>query len=342
MLAAILVFGILIFSHELGHYLAARWAGVTVLEFSIGMGPAIYRWEKEGTDYSLRLLPIGGYVRMEGEEGDPFGDSSPRPVITRSFREVSVGKRAVIVSAGAAMNLLLAFLIMIGLVTSFRAVGSTTVARFEENSLSAQTGLEAGDQILEINGRRIRITIDTVYALYHSGGAPCEVTVLRNGERQVLRKVSFPLDESGVPRLDFYFQRAPFHPGTILHEALFRCITLTREIYSSLGEIFTGGLSIRDLSGPVGTTKVISEVSRQGLASLANFVVFMSINLGIINLLPIPSLDGGRLFLLLIEKLRGRPLPAEVEGGVNLIGFALLMLLVMLVTWQDIKTLLAR
>ncbi len=340
LIAAILIFGILIFSHELGHFLAARWAGVTVLEFSIGMGPALLKWKKGETDYSLRLLPIGGYVRMDGEEGEPSALEPSTSRKTVSFREVSVGRRIVVVVAGAFMNLLLALLVMVALVASSEAIGSTTVAEYQEGSLSSSTGLQIDDTILEINGRRIRISSDVAYALIHSGGEPCEVVVLRDGQTVTLSGVRFPIDEqTGTAVMDFYVYRAPFTVAGVLHEAFFRCVTMMREIYWSIGGMFTGEVSINDLSGPVGTTQAISEISKQGMAALTYFTVFISINLGIVNLLPIPALDGGRLLLLVIEKLRKKPIPAELEGSINLVGFALLMMLVIFVTWREVGAL---
>ena len=251
-----------------------------------------------------------------------------------------MGRRAVVVVAGAAMNLLLALLVMVGLVASTGVVGTTTVADYQEDNLSAACGLEVGDNIVKINNRRIHIGTDVVYALIHSEGKPCDVVVQREGRSVRLQNVVFPLDETGSYYVvDFFCYRAPFNPLTVFHEAFFRCITMRREIYWSLGGMFTGEVSIRDLSGPVGTTQAISQVSKQGVAALTYFAVFISINLGIVNLLPIPALDGGRLFLLLLEKLRGKPIPAEVEGSINFIGFALLMLLVVFVTYRDIRAL---
>ena len=313
---------------------------MTVLEFSIGMGPALWKWKKGETDYSLRLLPIGGFVRMDGEEGEPSALDPAAPRRTVSFREVSVGRRAVVVVAGAVMNLLLALLVMVALVTSTGVIGSTTVADYQEGNLSAQSGLQAGDTILKIDNRRIHISTDVVYALIHGAGEPCEVLVERDGSTVQLSNVTFPMDETdSYYVVDFYFYRAPFNPLTIVHEAFFRCVTMMREVYWSLGGMFTGEVSLSDLSGPVGTTQAISQVSKQGMGALTYFAVFISINLGIVNLLPIPALDGGRLFLLLLEKLRGKPIPAEVEGSINFIGFALLMLLVIFVTYRDIRAL---
>ena len=194
--------------------------------------------------------------------------------------------------------------------------------------------------ILEINGRRIRISSDVAYALIHSGGEPCEVVVLRDGQTVTLSGVRFPIDEqTGTAVMDFYVYRAPFTVAGVLHEAFFRCVTMMREIYWSIGGMFTGEVSINDLSGPVGTTQAISEISKQGMAALTYFTVFISINLGIVNLLPIPALDGGRLLLLVIEKLRKKPIPAELEGSINLVGFALLMMLVIFVTWREVGAL---
>jgi len=165
--------------------------------------------------------------------------------------------------------------------------------------------------------------------------------VERDGTPLTIEEVSFPVGSNGAFELDFLFLRDSFTPLTVLHEGFFRCLTIMREVYWSLGGMFTGEVSMNDLSGPVGTTQAISQVSQQGFGALVYFAVFISINLGVVNLLPFPALDGGRLVLLILEKLRGRPLSPELEGSINAIGFLLLMGLVMMVTFKDVRMLFA-
>ena len=354
MIPAIILFGILILTHELGHYLAARWAGITVLEFSIGMGPTLYAWESGGTRYSLRLLPIGGFVKMEGEDPDPQQESSvptwyepqtdamapaDKPErSTKRFNEVPIGRRAIVLAAGAIMNLLCALIAMVVLVASDGVIASTTVDAYREENISAAYGLLPGDTIVKVNGRRIHISSDLVYTLLDAGEEPVELTVRRGGQTVLLQGVRFPTD-SGQQLPDFYCTRAPFNPLTIVREAFFRCTTIMREVYGAFAGMLTGKVSVDDLSGPVGTTQVISQAAGMGLWQLTYLAIFISINLGIFNLLPFPALDGGRLLFLLIEKLRGKPIRPEIEGMLNLAGFALLMLLVVVVTFKDVAKL---
>ncbi|MBQ3077840.1 MAG: site-2 protease family protein [Clostridia bacterium] len=347
MIQAIVIFGFLILTHELGHFIAAKWARITVLEFSIGMGPVLYQWTSGETDYSLRLLPIGGFVRMQGEDNfDEDEEALPLPPPepegekkTFAFPEVPLWKRFIVISAGAMMNFITALLVMLMLVGAQGVVGTTEVAKFDEDSLSSRSGLMVGDVITAVNGRSVHITTDVIYALLHAGDDPCTIEVERDGQKLTLSNVAFPVGSGGYYELDFLFRRGSFHPLSILHEGFFRCLTIMREVYWSLGGMFTGEVSVNDLSGPVGTTQAISQVSQQGFGALVYFAVFISINLGIVNLLPFPALDGGRLALLLLEKLRGKPLSPAVEGSINMIGMLILMALVVLVTFKDVRML---
>jgi len=335
---AIIIFGLLILVHEAGHFAAARWAGITVLEFSIGMGPALWSTERGGTRYSLRLLPIGGYVKMDGEDPDQETPPDLPPRGTRRFNEVSLGRRAVVLSAGALMNLFCALLVMLALTAGSEFLVSTQVAELRAGNVSGQAGLAPGDRILRVDGRRIHIADDIVYAILGAGEAPVTMLVERAGQRVQLEGVEFPV-QNGRFQPDFACYRLQKTLPRVLHEGLFRCVGLVREIYLSLFGMLTGQYGLEDLSGPVGATQAISEASKDGFGTLVSFAVFISINLGIFNLLPFPALDGGRLLFLLIEKLRGRALKPEVEGLFNLVGFALLMLLVAAVTFRDVANL---
>ncbi len=351
MVAAIIAFSLLIISHELGHFFAAKWAGIAVLEFSIGMGPKLFGFTKNGTAYSLRILPIGGYVRMEGEEDGMVppaeGETQREPVKTEPvqspvgcpFPEATIGKRAFTMFAGPAMNLATAFFAMTLLVITIGVIPSTTVASYKEENLSAGYGLLPGDKIVAIEGERIHISSDIIYSLMRSEGRPLDLTVVREGETIILPDIVFPTyEDQGVTYSypDFYCSRLGVNPLTVAKESIFRCYAIVREVYASVSGLIRGEIPLSQLSGPVATTQAIGEVSKQGFNSLVYFMVFISINIGIINLLPFPALDGGRLLLILIELIRGKPLKREAEGWINFAGFAALMTLVVYVTYQDI------
>ena len=362
MLSAIIAFSLLIISHELGHFFAAKWSGIAVLEFSIGMGPKIFSVTKQGTMYSLRLLPIGGYVRMDGEDdgmeipsqADSDGsrqdyneylrqadseNSSEEVAIGCAFPNAPMGKRALTMIAGSAMNLLTALFAMTLLVISGGVIPSTVVDSYKEENISAQYGLMPGDKIMKINDGKIHISSDIVYSMMRSNGKPLTFTVVRDGTTVVLPDIAFPTyEEQGMTFSypDFFCTRKSINPATIVNEVFFRCIFIVKEVYSSIGGLFSGEIPISELSGPVATTQAIGEVSKQGFESLVYFMVFISINIGIMNLLPFPALDGGRLLLILIELIRGKPLRREAEGWINFAGFAALMVLIVYVTYQDI------
>jgi len=237
------------------------------------------------------------------------------------------------------MNLLCALLVMVGIAATEDVLISTTIGGYQEGNLSAQAGLQIGDKIVRIGGRRIHISSDIVYRIFEAGPRPIDLTVEREGREVRLTGVSFPVRNGRfVP--DFACLRLPKTLPNILREGFFRCITMAREIYSALFGMATGRVPVSELSGPVGTTQAISQVARQGIGPLLYFFVFISVNLAVFNLLPFPALDGGRLIFLAIEKLRGRAVRPEVEGLLNVAGFALLMLLVLLVTYRDLLRLL--
>ncbi len=328
---ALLVFSVLIIVHELGHFLAARWAGVTVHEFAIGMGPAIYKKQGKHTLFALRALPIGGFVKMEGEDEESQESGS--------FNTKPVWERFIVLSAGALMNIVLGFVLSAVMVISAPAIASNTVAKFDEGALSATTGLQAGDTILKVNNSNINVSTDVAFTLLRTGGEPVELTVLRDGKKVVLSGVQFPSEtEQGqtYSYVDFYFLREAKTVFSVARQSFFKCISVTRAIWGSLLDLFTGQVGMDQLSGPVGTTVAIGNAAAAGWDSLLFFMIFISVNLGIVNLLPLPALDGGRLLFLLIEAVRRKPLKAEYEGYIHFAGFVLLMLLLVFVTFNDI------
>ncbi len=332
---AVLVFSFLIFIHELGHFLAAKWAGIKVNGFSLGMGPAILSFERGGTLYALRLLPIGGSCEMEGE----LDDSED----AHAFGNVHVLKRIVVVVAGALMNILLGLLLMTVITNMQSLVGTTTIAVFDEGAASEAAGLRVGDVIYAIDGYRTHIDTDIVFALVSSRTGVFDFTVLREGERITIEDIPMgspdPDAAEGSVWLDFKVYGEEKTPLNVLGYAAQRTWSLVRMVFDSVGRLITGQFALNDLAGPVGVGAAIGESASQGWESLLLMVSFITINLGVMNLLPIPALDGGRLVFLLIELVRRRPINPQYEGYVHFAGFVLLMGLILLVTFGDIQRL---
>ena len=340
-LMAILFFGVIIGLHELGHFLSAKLFGVKVNEFSLGMGPAIFKKQKGETKYALRLLPIGGYVSMEGED-DASDDE-------RAFCNKKWWKKFIIVVAGAVMNLVLGFIFVIILTSMDTLIGTTQIHSFYENATSAQYGLEAGDTIKEINGTNIYSSRDISYALQRDEDGIYDFTVERNGSKVEIPDVHFETKpgENGHNTIvfDFIIVGIEKTPLNVLSTALLDTVSTARLVWLTLFDLVTGHYGLNDLSGPVGTVSIIAETTSQAVATGAGFdtviyiMALISINIGVFNLLPIPALDGGRLFFILIEAIRKKPIPAKYEGYIHAAGFALLLLLMVIITFNDIKNL---
>lgn len=334
MAAAVFVFAIMILFHELGHYLMAKRVGIKVNEFSLGFGPLLCKWGRGETTYSLRLLPLGGYVRMAGmEPGDEHEE--------RGFNRKSVWQRMSVISAGPLMNFVLALFLF---VFTFSAIGiptpsdSNVLGGVIQGQPAAKAGLKAGDRIVSIDGTPVSTWTGMAAIIQENAGNPLKITVERDGRRH-----TFTVE----PVYDSQQQKAVIGVRQVLHyqrQGLFNSIKLgviqavgfIVLIIKSLVLMFTGPISAADVAGPVGITRMIGEAARSGLAYLLNFAGILSINLGLINLLPIPALDGSRLVFLGLEKLRGRPVEPERENFIHLIGFTLLMFLILVISYNDI------
>lgn len=329
---ALLVFGFLIFIHELGHFLFAKRFGVAINEFSIGMGPKIFsKIGKDGVTYSLRAFPIGGYVAMVGEE-----EESDNP---NAFCKKAAWKRFIIVVAGAIMNLLIGFLIMTILTLSSPRFGGTTIGRFEENSLSSESGLMVDDEIIKINNKNVHVANELSYRIMHSGSEPVSVTLIRDGNKLTIDGVIFPQIESqGISfgEMDFLVYEEPKTFSTIVKNSFYSCKLTVSMVWDSLTDLISGKYGFEHVSGPVGVTGAITDAAKTGTYNLFFVVVIIAVNLGIFNLLPIPALDGGTLVFLLIEMIFRKPVPKKIEEGLKMTGFALLMLLVLIVTLKDV------
>ncbi|KOS69433.1 zinc metalloprotease [Lysinibacillus contaminans] len=413
-IAFILIFGLLVFFHELGHFLFAKRAGIMVREFAIGMGPKIFAMTKGETLYTLRLLPIGGYVRMAGEDMDStelqpgyrvglivnednmvekiiFNQSNRQlpdllfleveradlerdlfiegydeeeqlvryhvsrncvlvengkeTIIApydRQFNSKSVGQRSMTIFAGPLFNFILAFFIylLIGLLNGVPTY-EPIITEVVENDPAAQAGMQAGDRVTAIDGQVVEKWQDLAGIVQESAGETINVTVERSGQQENL---TMTVKEMKTETGDKYGQigvkyESPreFNPLKAVVQSAQNTYDMTIRIFELLGELVTGRLTIDALSGPVGIYKTTEEVASYGIFYLMNFAAMLSINLGIMNLLPLPALDGGRLLFFGYEAVRGKPIDRQKEGMVHFVGIVLLMILMVVVTWNDIQ-----
>lgn len=329
-LLAIFAFGVMIAIHEAGHFFAARACGVKVYEFALGMGPRLFGWVgKDGTKYNFRLLPIGGFVSMKGEDEDAEGEDS--------FSQKKAWQRFIIVAAGALMNILLGVLITFGLVLT-GDIGTTVVADFTDGAITSQW-LEVGDEVVKVNGSSVHTYDELIYEIMHDCYEPVDVVVIRGGEKVTLKGVTFPtqaVDGMLFGMRDFYLLKAEKTVGNVLKHTWFMSISTVKMIWESLIDLITGRVGVEAVSGPVGVTEAIGTVAQEGATDLFYLLSVLAMNLGVFNLLPLPALDGGRLLFILIEMIFRRKVPAKFESMVHFIGIVLLMGLMLLVTFKDI------
>ena len=338
--ATVIVFGILIFIHELGHFLTAKACGVGVKEFALGMGPRLFSWKskKSGTEYGVRALPIGGFVSMVGED-EASGEAN-------AFCNKSVPKRMIIVVAGAAMNLLLAFLLMTSVVIaqSKDGLASTTVAEFNENAVSAQK-LEIGDMILSVGGVPVFTGNDAAYEIMNQGFEPIDILVKRDGAEILVEDVVFPtFEEEGVTfgEMDFkvFPQERTFF--NIISQTFTRSISTVKMVVDSLIGLFSGRFGIDAMSGPIGVAEVVGEAAKTSALSFLYIVTVLTVNLGVFNLIPFPALDGGRFLFLIIEAIRRKPISKNVEAYINFAGIVILFGLMIFISFKDVLKLIFR
>ncbi len=323
---AILLFCLLIFIHEFGHFIVAKACGVRVNEFSVGMGPALIKRKKGETEYSVRLLPVGGFCAMEGEDED-----SDDP---RAFNRKPAWQRMLVIAAGPAMNFVLAVIIMCAL--AFAAgTPTTSIGEFTENSRAQEAGLETGDRLLEVNGSEISEWTDVSESLEGcEPGEKATIVAERDGRKLT---VETELVESGGRALIGIMPARVRDLGTAVSDGFISTFSLTKQMYVILKGMVTGEVSTRELSGPVGIVYVVSQSVSQGVMYFCYLLAMLSLNLAVINLIPFPALDGGRILFIIIRKMTGKAISDEVEWRVNLIGLLLLFGLMIYVTWNDIS-----
>jgi len=346
-LIPLLILSLLIFIHELGHYLAARIFKVAIKEFAIGMGPKILsrRSKKTKIIYSVRAIPMGGAVTMHGEDEDSEVENA---VSTKP-----VWQRFIIISAGSIMNILLGFIIMGVIISGAKGFYSNKVNRFAVEATSnisehADGRLMESDEILKVNGKRINVYNDLLYAIIRVGSDPVNITVLRNGEKIELKNIKFPTAvEEGMIYgvIDFETQAYAKTLSAVIHQTFFQSLSTIDMVWTTFFDMITGRYGLEAVSGPVGVTQTIGNSAKEatetkeGSRGFLYLLALITMNLGVVNLLPLPALDGGRIIFLIIELFRGKPIKPEYEGYVHLAGFALLMLFMIFITYKDIMKL---
>lgn len=340
----ILVFGIIVFFHEFGHFIVAKANKIAVNEFSIGMGPAIFSFKKNETKYSLRILPLGGYCLMEGEEEESDNENA--------FSNKSVLARIMVVAAGPIFNFILAFVFAIILV-HFTGYDPAATSYVREGSAAEIAGIETGDTIISMNGERMYNYREVLlYMQLNDPSKPIKM-VLENSEGERYSTTVYPmLDESGAYKMGIMGgYRESEGIGTDIKYAALELRYWVKATVTSLKLIITGGVSGDEVMGPIGVggtmNQIIEEVKEESdsrkeaiiniLLNMLNWCILLSVNLGVMNLLPIPALDGGRLLFLIIEGVRRKKIPPEKEAFVNMIGFVLLIILMIVVFFNDIK-----
>ncbi len=346
-IAAIFIFGVLIAVHELGHFLAAKACGVRVNEFSIGMGPALFHRQKGETEYAIRILPIGGYCAMDGED-----EESDDP---RSLTKQSLWKKLLIFAAGALMNFLAGFLLILILYSGTSTFSTTQVAGFAPEFDQEASSLQVGDVLWSINGERVYLFSDIDLLLNLGGGQEAELVVVRDGEKVDLGKVSLPYQTYTGTNGQAYNGYGIYVVGEessvlrVVKYSWLNAVDFVRLVRLSLQMLLTGGASIQDLSGPVGIVSTITQVGKESetvaiaVQNIVYFAALIAVNLAVMNLLPLPALDGGKIFFLLLDAvtlaLFKRKIPDKYENYVHTAGFLLLMGLMLVVTFTDISKL---
>ena len=347
-IVSLILIGILVIVHEFGHFIVAKKSGILVEEFAIGMGPKLISKQIGETLYTIRAFPLGGFCRMQGFDGDDLAGP-------RSFFSKSVGVRFLVMAAGSFMNFVLALVLILGLTaTSFMAI--PIIREISPNTAAAVSGLEVGDEILSINGKKIQIYDQLQGEILQSGGTPMEFEVLREDKRYtyVIEPI-FDEERNGYlvgisPELKagtFVEETGGFEKASLMetiHYSYYSMLNYVKVTAEGLLRVFTFTAEKEEYGGPITIIKTVGDSYDAGLThsfgaaiqNVAHIGAVLSANLGVLNLFPIPGLDGGRILFLGIEAIRRKPMSIEVEGKINFLGFAFIMGLMVFVLYGDI------
>ena len=343
-LIAILIFGVLIAVHEFGHFLAAKACGVRVNEFSIGMGPQLFHKTKGDTEYSLRLLPIGGYCAMEGEDEDSDDD--------RALGRQVWWKKFIIFVAGAFMNFLTGLVVLAILYSCVSGFSTAKISGFFDGcELQSEQGLQVGDELYKIDGRRVYIYSDVSTLLSRNKTGSYDLVVKRDGKLVELQDFAMQqklYDVDGVQQYKYglYFGYEEKTVGTVLKNTWYTALDFARLVWMSLGDLVSGLVSVNDMSGPVGVVSAIAQTGESaattadGILNVLYLGAFIAVNLAVMNMLPLPALDGGRAFLLLVNTvftaITKKKIPSKYEGYIHAAGMILLLAFMAFITFKDI------
>lgn len=323
---AIIIFCLLIFVHELGHFIVAKACGVKVNEFAIGMGPAIFKKQKGETLYAVRLFPIGGFCAMEGEDEDSEDD--------RAFNNKPAWQRALVLTAGSFMNLLTAVVLMI-VIAFVVGQATTTVNEVLDDSPAYRAGMMSGDRIVEVDGTAVDEWNDVITYIGESSRDTADIVVERDGAQQTLTAALEYDKESGRNKIGITPEMKHSVAGSV-GSGMKNTWNMTVMMYKVIKQLFTGDVSVSELSGHVGIVYAVNQSAKAGVIYVVYLASLLSLNLAIMNMLPFPALDGGRLLFLLIRKITGKRITDAIEGKIHFIGIILLMVLMVYVTWNDI------
>ena len=340
----VLILGLIVLVHEFGHFIFAKWAGVYVYEFSIGMGPKIFgKKDKKGeTEYCIRAIPIGGFVSLAGEEVD----DDKKVDKTRKLYNKNFIQRFMIMIAGAMNNFILCFVLLLLGALIYGSVSQKPVVSSVSEEYPAYTaGIQAGDTIISIDGEKVASWSEVQLLIQTAKGKEMTIELKdkNNKEKEVKLTPQVVKDDNGTESyiigvgMGGKVQKG-FIPS--LKYAVNTLGSLFKLMFTTLKELFTGNVAVKELSGPVGIYTVVGEQAKNGFQSILYLMAFLSMNVGVINLLPFPAFDGGRVLFLIIEKITKKTIPTKVENAINNIGFLLLMLLMIYVTFNDILRLL--
>ncbi|MDE7251408.1 MAG: RIP metalloprotease RseP [Acetatifactor sp.] len=342
----IIIFGIVVISHELGHFLLAKAGGIHVVEFSVGMGPTLLAFQKGDTKYSLKLFPIGGACMFEGEDGLNEKEGEPSP---GAFPNANVWRRISTVAAGPFFNFILGFVIALAMVNMI-VIRDPVATEVLEGGAAMEAGLQDGDRIISLNGERICLYEEILlFNMLYKGG-DVELVYERDGNRYTTTITPRYSEEYGRYMLGFSNSDYVELKGkglVPLKYAWYEMRYNVKNTYKSLGMLFSGQVSRKDVAGPVGIANMVGQTYEQAkaygwkdvLVNMMNITLMLTVNLGIINLLPIPALDGGRLVFLFVEVIRGKPIPPEKEGMVHFIGLMFFMILMVVIFFNDLANL---
>lgn len=321
---AIILFVLLIFPHELGHFVVAKAVGVKVNEFAFGMGPALFQKQGKETLYSIRLIPIGGYCAMEGEN-----EESENP---RAFNNKPGWAKISVLVAGAGMNVLIA-VVVLSIVMGISGSATTTIAEVQKDSPAYTAGIQAGDEIIAVDDHKLKEWSDLTGYLGTSDKT-VEVTLLRDGEKVTVKVKPEPAEDGRY--IIGITAEVSHNPIAAIENGMKSTWNMTLVMVESLRMLVTGDVPASEIAGPVGIVTMVSDTTTYGWYYFASLVALMSINLAMINLLPLPALDGGRILFVIIRKVTGKMITDDLEGRIHTIGMMLLFALMIFATWNDI------